>query len=99
MFAALVLRVFFSCSLSRNCNPPALDGNKIRGKIVVCENFDHQYRVKERLAGVTSHGGIGIVLVDHAPARAVASTYGTSPISIITEDDATELLLYIRSSR
>ncbi|KAF7141202.1 hypothetical protein RHSIM_Rhsim06G0018000 [Rhododendron simsii] len=54
---------------SRNCKPPALEGNKIKGK-------DH-----------------------YDDARAVASTYGTSPISIITEDDGTELLLYIHSSR
>lgn len=78
MFAALVLKVFFSPDhfpgiVSRL---PALDGNKIRGKIVVCENFDNQYKVKERLKGVTSHGGIGIVLVDD-DAHAVASTYGT----------------------
>lgn len=95
----LVLQVFFPDHFPEivRCKPPALDRNKIRGKIVVCENFDNQYKVKERLKGVTSHGGIGIVLIDD-DAHAVASTYGTSPISIITEDDATELLLYICSS-
>ncbi|GFZ10471.1 subtilisin-like serine endopeptidase family protein [Actinidia rufa] len=65
---------------ARNCKLNALDDDKVRGKIVVCEHIENQYSDNEKLDGIISQGGIGVILVDD-DLRFISSTYGSSPMS------------------
>ena len=48
----------------RNCNPDSMDGEMIKGKIVLCDNDDNSYSIHDKEDEVQSLGGIGLVLVD-----------------------------------
>ncbi|GFZ10453.1 subtilisin-like serine endopeptidase family protein [Actinidia rufa] len=74
---------------ARNCKLNALDDDKVRGKIVVCEHIENQYSDNEKLDGIISQGGIGVILVDD-DLRFISSTYGSSPMSVITRSDFPE---------
>ncbi|CAK9178396.1 unnamed protein product [Ilex paraguariensis] len=82
---------------ARNCNPGSLDKNKVKGKIVLCENTDDEFSVQEKLDEVQHLGGIGLVLSDD-DARSVASTFGAFPMTVVTLNDADEILSYINST-
>lgn len=70
----------------------------MKGKIVVCENEDDEYSAAYKFSVMKSQGAIGMILVDNNH-RQVASTYGVSPISIVTNDDGAQILSYIKSTR
>ncbi|XP_071924255.1 CO(2)-response secreted protease-like [Coffea arabica] len=82
----------------RTCIPGALDKDKVKGKIIVCENSDGEYSPKEKLQTVISQGGIGVVLIDD-DATTVASIYGSSPLATVTKKDGSEIISYINSTR
>ncbi|KAF8406620.1 hypothetical protein HHK36_008710 [Tetracentron sinense] len=65
---------------ARNCNPDSLDGDKIKGKIVLCDHSDDSFSKREKMEGVKSLEGIGLVLIDDLE-RAVAFTYGAFPMT------------------
>ncbi|PSR99563.1 CO(2)-response secreted protease [Actinidia chinensis var. chinensis] len=83
---------------ARNCKLNALDDDKVRGKIVVCEHIENQYSDNEKLDGIISQGGIGVILVDD-DLRFISSTYGSSPMSVITKSDFPEVLTYLHLTR
>ncbi|KAK9270459.1 hypothetical protein L1049_026039 [Liquidambar formosana] len=83
---------------ARNCNTDSLDRDKVKGKIVLCQNEDALYDPKQKLEGVKSSGGIGVILIDDA-SRSVASTFGSDPMAVITSKDAAEILSYLNSTR
>ncbi|XP_043712705.1 CO(2)-response secreted protease-like [Telopea speciosissima] len=83
---------------ARNCNPDALDGAKIEGKIVLCDQTDGSYSKREKSDGVKSLGGLGIVVVDDIE-RSVALTTGSFPMTAISSKDFAGILSYINSTR
>ncbi|KAK2982266.1 hypothetical protein RJ640_020818, partial [Escallonia rubra] len=83
---------------ARNCDPGSLDGTKVKGKILLCENKDGEYSYKEKLEEVVRLGGIGLILIDD-DFRAVASNYRSFPMTAVTSKDGAEILSYIKSTR
>ncbi|KAL4187380.1 hypothetical protein AMTRI_Chr09g38770 [Amborella trichopoda] len=81
-----------------NCNPGSLDGEKIKGKIVLCQHTDQGYSKKEKMNGVKSLGGFGVALVDNEE-RYVAFDYDTFPATALSSASAKEVLSHINSTR
>ncbi|XP_030446914.1 CO(2)-response secreted protease-like isoform X1 [Syzygium oleosum] len=84
-------------SEARNCNPSSMDAAKIEGKIVVCDNDDNEYSEKSKLEEVKDLGGVGLILVDDEQ-RSVASIYGAFPMTVVSSEDASEILSYMNST-
>lgn len=82
----------------RQCHPDALDGKKVKGKIVICDGKNDAYSTSEKIETVKDLGGIGVVNVDDIT-RAVASNYGAFPATVISSEDAATLLQYLNSTR
>ena len=82
----------------RNCKPDSLEENKIKGRIVLCDNDDGEYSPKEKLDELKRLGGVGLVLNDDET-RAVASRYGDFPLTVVSSMDASEILSYINSTK
>ncbi|GFP86917.1 co(2)-response secreted protease [Phtheirospermum japonicum] len=77
-----------------NCIPGSLDGGKVKGKIIVCENSDADSKfdiLKSQL------GVIGMIVIGN-DIRQVAFSYGASPIATVMEDDGAQILSYINST-
>ncbi|XP_010536423.1 PREDICTED: CO(2)-response secreted protease [Tarenaya hassleriana] len=87
-----------SVDSARRCEFGTLDGETVKGKIVVCENADGTTYATNAMEEVKSKGGIGCVFVDDRT-RSVASTYGTFPTTVISSKDAEELFSYLNSTR
>ncbi|XP_031475852.1 CO(2)-response secreted protease-like [Nymphaea colorata] len=83
---------------ARNCNPYALDGEKVKGKIVLCEHSDRGYSKTQKLLGVKGIGGVGLVLIDD-PEIHVAAVYGNFPMTVISSSDASSIFSYLNSSK
>lgn len=81
----------------RSCNPDSMDQEIIKGKIVVCDK-DGPYSPSEKKDVVKNLGGIGVVLIDDE-SRAVASTFGTFPATVISSKDGAKVLSYINSTK
>lgn len=75
-----------------------MDAAKIEGKIVVCDNDDNEYSEKSKLEEVKDLGGVGLILVDDEQ-RSVASIYGAFPMTVVSSEDASEILSYMNSTR
>ncbi|XP_027171602.1 CO(2)-response secreted protease-like [Coffea eugenioides] len=85
-------------SSASNCFPESLDKSKVKGKIVLCEDYLEESSDEERLQTVISLGGVGVILINYDE-KTVASIYGSSPMTIITFQDADEIRSYINSTR
>eukprot|EP00268_Persea_americana_P068823 TRINITY_DN9669_c0_g1_i4.p1 TRINITY_DN9669_c0_g1~~TRINITY_DN9669_c0_g1_i4.p1 ORF type:complete len:774 (+),score=163.55 TRINITY_DN9669_c0_g1_i4:42-2363(+) len=82
-----------------NCDMDALDGKKIKGKIVVCQHpRDSTYSKRLKMKEVKGKGGIGLILIDDL-GKAVASPFGGFPVTTISSDEGGEILSYINSTR
>jgi hypothetical protein len=83
----------------RNCDPDSMDGDLIKGKIVLCNNDDDSgYSVKDKIDVVKAVGGVGMAVIDDK-LNAVATTYGAFPATVISSKDAAEIFSYINSTR
>ncbi|KAJ6708700.1 PROPROTEIN CONVERTASE SUBTILISIN/KEXIN [Salix koriyanagi] len=85
-------------SEARNCNPDSMDGEMIKGKIVLCDNDDNSYTIHDKEDEVQSLGGIGLVLVDDKTSG-VASNYNEFPLTVISSKDAPAILSYLNSTK
>ncbi|KAF3628962.1 CO(2)-response secreted protease [Capsicum annuum] len=83
---------------ARSCNPDSLDGKKVKGKIVLCDNHDGEYSLSMKVEEVRSKGGIGFIVVDDN-ARTVAPKFKSFPAAVVTEKDSNEILSYINSTK
>ncbi|XP_070038760.1 CO(2)-response secreted protease-like isoform X2 [Nicotiana tomentosiformis] len=84
---------------ARGCVPDSLDKNKVKGKIVVCENHQNDgFSPNDRLLEVKSRGGVGFILIDD-DLRTVAPKFESFPAAVISRKDGTEILSYIKSTR
>lgn len=80
-----------------NCDETSLDTTKIKGKIVICENDDHD-GAYAKMNAVKSLGGIGVIVVDDK-SRAVAENYLEFPATVISSKDSKTILAYLNSTR
>ncbi|KAL0704670.1 hypothetical protein Bca4012_071095 [Brassica carinata] len=85
-------------SSARTCDYGSLDQEKVKGKIVLCENFDGSSYASSARDEVKSKGGIGCIFVDDRT-RAVASAYGTFPTTVIDSKEAAEIFSYVNSTK
>lgn len=76
----------------------SLAGALVKGKIVLCDNDDDMGSVVDKKDGVKSLGGVGVIVIDDQ-SRAVASSYGTFPLTVISSKEAAEIQAYINSKR
>ncbi|CAN6485258.1 unnamed protein product [Victoria cruziana] len=83
---------------ARNCNPYALDGEKVKGKIVLCEHSEIGYSKMQKLLGVKEKGGIGLALIND-PEIHVAAVFGNFPMTVISSSDASAVISYLNSSK
>ncbi|KAL8245784.1 hypothetical protein R6Q59_007000 [Mikania micrantha] len=83
---------------ARNCIPRSLDQDKVKGKIVLCENKKGPYSAKQKLAAVKRLGAIGMIFVSDN-ARAVANSYGSFPMATVTENDGKKIITYATKER
>ncbi|KAF3446811.1 hypothetical protein FNV43_RR11991 [Rhamnella rubrinervis] len=81
---------------ARNCADNALDKDKIKGKIVICDSDDH-YRPYGKINTVKSLGGIGVIIIDDI-SRAVAENYAAFPATVISSKDSKDILSYLNST-
>ncbi|XP_027354812.1 CO(2)-response secreted protease-like [Abrus precatorius] len=82
---------------ARQCHPDSLEGNKVKGKIVVCDGKDDGYSTSEKISIVKQVGGIGVVHITEQNG-AVASNFGDFPATEISSKDAATILQYINST-
>jgi hypothetical protein len=75
-----------------------MDGEMIKGKIVLCDNDDDSYSFYDKEYEVQSLGGIGLVLVDDKMSG-VASNYTEVPLTVISSKDAPGILSYLNSTK
>ncbi|XP_020236057.1 CO(2)-response secreted protease [Cajanus cajan] len=84
---------------ARQCHEDSLDGNKVKGKIVVCDGKDDGYvsNTYTKIDSVKALGGIGLVHISEEDG-AVAFNYVDYPATVITFKDGARLLQYINST-
>lgn len=83
---------------ARNCVPGSLVADKVKGKIIVCDNSDGEYSVTEKAQMIiATQLGSGVVIIDE-DALSVASNYGSSPVAAVTKKDAAVILSYINTT-
>ncbi|KAF5201811.1 Subtilisin-like protease [Thalictrum thalictroides] len=80
------------------CFPSALNGDKINGKIVLCDHSDDSYSKKEIRNAVKELGGIGLIFIDNLE-RSVASPSGDFPMTVVSSKEAADILSYINSTK
>ncbi|CAH2036747.1 unnamed protein product [Thlaspi arvense] len=83
---------------ARACESGSLDQEKVKGKIVICENVDGSYYASNARDEVKSKGGIGCIFVDDKT-RAVASYYGSFPTTVVDSKEAAEIFSYLNSTK
>ncbi|KAG9442718.1 hypothetical protein H6P81_018572 [Aristolochia fimbriata] len=81
-----------------NCDPDSLDGEKIKGKIVLCRHTESSYSRRQKMSEVESLEGLGVILINDIE-KPVAFPFGSSPLTVITSEEAEEILSYINSTR
>ncbi|KHN09070.1 CO(2)-response secreted protease-like [Glycine soja] len=86
-----------SLAEARQCHPNSLDGNKVKGKIVVCDDKNDKYSTRKKVATVKAVGGIGLVHITDQN-EAIASNYGDFPATVISSKDGVTILQYINST-
>ncbi|RDX76568.1 CO(2)-response secreted protease, partial [Mucuna pruriens] len=83
---------------ARQCHPDSLDGNKVKGKIVICDGQnDDEYSTSDKIDTVKAVGGIGLVHISEEN-EAIASNYGDFPATVISSKDGATILQYINST-
>ncbi|KAJ6411973.1 hypothetical protein OIU84_005108 [Salix udensis] len=82
---------------ARNCYPDSMDGKKIKGKIVICDN-DEDINSYYKMDEVRTLGAIGAVLVDDKK-RGDASEFDEFPMTSISSRDAVEIFAYLNSTK
>ncbi|CAI9777909.1 unnamed protein product [Fraxinus pennsylvanica] len=85
-------------SEARNCNPGSFQDDQVKGKIILCESKDDDYSAENKFESLKKQGAIGMILINDNE-RAVASSFGSSPVAVVTEEDGAQILSYINSTR
>ncbi|KAL3631954.1 hypothetical protein CASFOL_024938 [Castilleja foliolosa] len=81
-----------------SCNLGSLDGNKVKGKIVMCVNTVELRNVLNKFEELKNiYGVIGLILIDNEVEQG-PQDFGIHPIVVISVHDGVRVLSYIRSS-
>jgi len=75
-----------------------MDGNKIKGKIVVCEDVNDDLFPDDLATMIKGLGGIGLALITNTSGL-LAENFGDFPVTVINPKDASSILQYINSTR
>ncbi|KAL2468220.1 CO(2)-response secreted protease [Forsythia ovata] len=81
-------------SQARNCVPGSFQDDQVKGKIILCESKDEEYSAQRKFESLKKQGAIGLIMINDDE-RAVASTFGSSPVAVVTEEDGARILSYI----
>ncbi|KAK6115881.1 hypothetical protein DH2020_008150 [Rehmannia glutinosa] len=77
-----------------------LDGDKVKGSILLCENNFGTKQAIENFEVLKSNYGVnGMILIDSITVGQKPPAYGVHPIVSITEDDRDAVISYIKSNR
>lgn len=83
---------------ARQCNPTALDGNKVKGNIVLCNGQNSTLATSDIKDQVERFKGLGLIhIIDQD--GAVASIFGDFPATQMSTKDAPTILEYVNSTR
>ncbi|XP_008800183.2 CO(2)-response secreted protease-like [Phoenix dactylifera] len=80
------------------CELGALDGSKIKGKIVLCKHFHNDSPKMSKIEGLNNSGAVGAILIDDLGV-AVATAYVSFPATEVSSQAAEEILTYINSTK
>ncbi|XP_021771058.1 CO(2)-response secreted protease-like [Chenopodium quinoa] len=84
---------------ARNCYPDAIDAEKIRGKIVLCQQADNSdYDMYWKQKKVNESGAVGLIIVSDLM-RLFAIKTGDFPMTVITSKDSNQILAYINATK
>ncbi|GFQ07727.1 co(2)-response secreted protease [Phtheirospermum japonicum] len=82
----------------RSCTPGSLDGEKVKGKILMCVNTVMFNQVVNKFEKLKSfYGVIGMILIDNEGEQ-MAPEFGIHPIAVVSVEDGLRVLSYIRSN-
>ncbi|CAI9777907.1 unnamed protein product [Fraxinus pennsylvanica] len=82
----------------KNCNPGSFQDDQVKGKIILCESKDDDYSAESKFESLKKQGAIGMLLINDNE-RAVASSFGSSPVVVVIEEDGAQIFSYINSTR
>ncbi|CAI9106664.1 OLC1v1005867C1 [Oldenlandia corymbosa var. corymbosa] len=83
---------------ARACYSTALDANKIKGKIVLCESGNERDSAQGALETIRGMGGIGVIYADYF-SKLVDPISDSTPLVAINWQDSPRITSYINSSR
>ncbi|CAK7346142.1 unnamed protein product [Dovyalis caffra] len=79
----------YGTKLVRDCFPDSMADDTIKGKIVICENYNDTGSQYVKKSEVQNLGGIGLVLVEDR-SRGLANNFQEFPMTVIRSKDAAE---------
>ncbi|KAL3641005.1 hypothetical protein CASFOL_015973 [Castilleja foliolosa] len=81
-----------------NCIPGSLDGDKVKGKIVLCEYNNDTTRLNKKIDALMKQHAVGIIMIDDT-LKGLLYDYGTTPFAVVGEADGVQVRSYINSTR
>ncbi|XP_031265436.1 CO(2)-response secreted protease-like [Pistacia vera] len=83
---------------ARNCGATTLNETLVKGKIVLCDNDNGMNSIEGKMDQVQTLGGVGAIVVDDE-SSVVVTTFGVSPVTVISSKDKEQIISYINSTR
>lgn len=83
---------------SSHCNLDSLDGTKIKGKIVLCNQSDSDISATAKADDLKSNGAVGAIFIDDF-GKSVALSYMDFPATHVTTEGSNQILEYIHSTK
>ncbi|XP_061359287.1 CO(2)-response secreted protease [Gastrolobium bilobum] len=82
---------------ARECQSDALDRNKVKGKIVLCDGQSNSDSTSDIADTLKEVGGLGLVHITDQDGAMILS-YGDFPATVISPKDAPTILQYVNST-
>ncbi|XP_071703413.1 CO(2)-response secreted protease-like [Rutidosis leptorrhynchoides] len=100
LYGSAVLRnsSYYDESDAKNCIPRALDQDKVKGNIILCENRDGIYTAKLKVSSIKKLGALGMIFIND-DSRAVASATGSFPMATVNRKDGHNIISYVSTTR
>lgn len=83
---------------SSHCYLDTLDGTKIKGKIVICNQSASDYSATAKAEDLKSNGAVGAVFIDDF-GQSVALSYIDFPATHVTTEGSNQIREYIHSTK
>lgn len=81
-----------------HCNLDSLDGTKIKGKIVLCNQSDYDDSASTKADDLKTNGAVGAIFIDDF-GKSVALLYMDFPVTHVTTEGSNQILAYIHSTK